>query len=86
MAHKRINRTIEASVWDIDRRGTKGITIQISHSSQGSKHYTHHVDNFQLSFCDMKRMGSKFHVIMAELLREWNSTKKAISGEDNGNI
>jgi hypothetical protein len=81
MAHKRIERTIKASVFDISRRGTDGITIKISHAHQGSKHYTHHVDNFQLSFCDMKLMGFRFHKIMDELSKEWHSTKEAISGE-----
>lgn len=80
MAHKRIEKTIDAHVWAVSRRGTDGITIKISHATQGSKHYTNHIDSLQLSFCDMRRMGQQFHVIMDELSREWQSTKNAISG------
>ena len=81
MAHKRIEKTIEADVWKVLRRGTDGITIQISYANQGSKHYTHHIDNIELSFCAMRRLGSSFHKIMDELSQEWHSTKDAISGK-----
>lgn len=83
MAYKRIERTIEGKVCEISRRGTHGIELTISHASQGSKHYTHYVEHFQLGFCDMRRMGQQFHVIMDQLSKEWHSTKKAISGESS---
>jgi len=81
MTHKRIEKVVDASLWTIRRRGTDGILLQICYTTKGSKHNTTTVLNVNLSFCDMRRMGEKFHLIMNELLTEWRETKDAISGK-----
>ena len=81
MAYKRVRRTIPATVWAVKRRGTAGVSIDISHTAIGPKHTTHYVDTLNLDFCDMQRMGGKFHKIMDELQDEWKHTKEVISGE-----
>ena len=81
MSHKRSEKTIDAHVWEIERRGTDGIRLTIVYNVDGNKHTTNCVRNFNLSFCDMERMGVKFHVIMDQLTRQWHETKKAISGK-----
>lgn len=80
MSNKQVRRTIAGHVYSIQRRGTKGITIKFSHTSTGPKHSTHYVDELQLDFCDMKRMGAAFHTIMDDLSVDWHNTKAAISG------
>ncbi len=81
MSYKRSEKTVDASVWEISGRGTDGIRLQIAYTVDGSKHTTNCIRNFNLSFCDMRRMGKEFHVIMDQLSKEWHETKRVISGE-----
>jgi len=78
---KRSEKTIDAELWSVSRRGTDGICLKIAYTTKGPKHTTTYVRNINLSLCAMRRMGSQFHVIMNELGNEWHNTKKAISGE-----
>ena len=81
MAYKNQERSGDAYINDVYRRGTDGITLDVSYFFQGPKHTTcvRHKMNFE--FCEMRYMGSEFHKIMAELLTEWKDAKADISGE-----
>ncbi len=81
MSYKRLEKTIDADLWGVKRRGTDGITITVAHTTKGSKHKTRHIQNINLSLCAMRRMGGEFHAIMDELSNEWHSTKRVLSGE-----
>ncbi len=81
MAYKDTSKHSEASVWEVKRRGVKGITLVLYYEVSGPKHQTGVRHTFELSFCDMRQMGRQFHVIMDQLSKEWHEAKDAISGK-----
>ena len=61
--------------------GTQAISFEFRYHQEGSKHITFTTHHIEVSLCDMKKIGKRFHEILADLARQWHQLKDAISGD-----
>jgi len=64
----------------ITRCGTSGFKLNLVGNKVGPKNTTIHTMAFYLSFCELRAMCQDAHVVMDELMDQWQEAKKVMNG------
>lgn len=83
MAHKEVKKFSNAVVSRVERHALTGVIIEFWYEVEGSKHTTAVTHEIMIPFCDMRFVGGQFHIVMAELSKEWHDAKREISGKSD---
>lgn len=81
MSYKHLKHPVrEAGIAGVKLIGHNKVRIEICYSTHSKDHETYHREQFDLTFCDVKFLGHRFHQIVKELQGKLDEFKQSLLG------